>query len=234
MRVVEDRARRHVLQPVDQLALVARAMVEGLAQLHAADELEGRGGRCRHAGTSRSSSATGKLARTSASRRPAPSAGRRRRHPLAGEHVRVAAGQLPGQLEPGVGPVLGAERHRVDAAPGEQAGDDRQGHGAVGAHPRERADVLGVGAADVQRPVVARSNKAPSGPAERERLRGSRRASRGRRPCPSPARARASPGRGRRSARSAPHRAAARAPPSPPGRRLSGSTRLRSHSSLPW
>src|SRR5207249_5078611 len=68
VRVIEDGAGGHLLQPLEQLALVGGAMVERLAQLHAAGEDEGLGRGEGHRG-SEPSRATGKWASTSPSGR---------------------------------------------------------------------------------------------------------------------------------------------------------------------
>ena len=122
VRVVEDRARRHVLQPVQQLALVGGAMVERLPQLDAADELEGRAGGGVAHGAWRSRRATGKAASTAPTGRapPAPAGVDSRLSPV--QHVRVPPEQVGGQLEPRVGPVARARAAACRARVGRAGG----------------------------------------------------------------------------------------------------------------
>ena len=72
VRVIEDRAGRHVFQPFQQLALVGGAVIERLPQLDAADELEGRAGGGVAHGAWRSRRATGKAASTAPTGRAPP------------------------------------------------------------------------------------------------------------------------------------------------------------------
>ena len=85
VRVVEDRARRHVLQPLQQLALVGGAVIERLPELDAADELEGRAGGGVAHGAWRSRRATGKAASTAPTGRapPAPAGAGSRLSPVS-------------------------------------------------------------------------------------------------------------------------------------------------------
>src|SRR5207245_2812126 len=101
VRVVEDGARRHLLQPLEQLALVGGAMVEGLAQLHAAGEDEGR--RRGDAHHSEASRATGKWAKTSPSGSASSRASRRspvsalvKRAPRSAGTTRAVSSQYSG------------------------------------------------------------------------------------------------------------------------------------------
>src|SRR5437899_12211511 len=80
VRGIEDGAGGHLLQPLEQLALVGGAMVERLAQLHAAGEDEGLGRGEGHRG-SEPSRATGKWASTSPSGRASSRASRRQSAP---------------------------------------------------------------------------------------------------------------------------------------------------------
>ena len=65
VRVIEDGAGRHFLQPIHQLALVERAAVERLPHLDAPHELEGRGhGSLESSATGKSASARPRLSKT--------------------------------------------------------------------------------------------------------------------------------------------------------------------------